>query len=538
MNVVLDIRGLSIHRMGLPHAPPIIDQISLTLHAGEVLGLIGESGAGKSTIGLSALGYTRPGCQITGGQILFEGRDLLKLDQAQLRALRGSGIAYIAQSAAQSFNPSLSLGTQICEASLRVAGADRASVTGYAIDLLGQLDVPDPAGFLNRYPFEVSGGQLQRAMAAMAMMTKPKIIVFDEPTTALDVTTQVEVLAAFRKLIRDHGTAALYITHDLAVVAQMADRIMVLRHGKMIEMGETDQILNRPQQTYTAALISERLPTLDDASPDIGAPLLNVEHLDAGYGPKIKILSDISLSICPNDVFAVVGESGSGKSTLARAIAGLIAPSAGLVRFEGQTLAASITRRPRNLARRIQYVFQLPDIALNPRHSVYETLARPLKFYFDLSPDQIKVRVFELLDQMELAPDIAQRLPGALSGGQKQRLCIARALAAKPDLIICDEITSALDQLVAEEILKLLQRLRIEFGLAYLFITHDLGLVARIANKVAVLQKGRMVAQGPLAETLVYGRDPYIDRLLTCVPQMRTDWLDEIEARRRISTTA
>jgi peptide/nickel transport system ATP-binding protein len=180
----------------------------------------------------------------------------------------------------------------------------------------------------------------------------------------------------------------------------------------------------------------------------------------------------------------------------------------------------------------------LPDIALNPRHSVYETLARPLKFYFDLSPDQIKVRVFELLDQMELAPDIAQRLPGALSGGQKQRLCIARALAAKPDLIICDEITSALDQLVAEEILKLLQRLRIEFGLAYLFITHDLGLVARIANKVAVLQKGRMVAQGPLAETLVYGRDPYIDRLLTCVPQMRTDWLDEIEAKRRISTTA
>jgi peptide/nickel transport system ATP-binding protein len=511
----------------------LVDHISFTLKPGEILGLIGESGAGKSTIGLCALGYTRPGCAIVGGQIQFDGLDIRHLTPKALRNLRGTGIAYIAQSAANSFNPSLTLGRQICEIVLNRGHLSPDAARARALDLLAQLDIPNPAQFFDRYPHEVSGGQLQRAMAAMAMMTRPRLLIFDEPTTALDVTTQVEVLAGFKKLIRDHQTAALYITHDLAVVAQMADQIMVLQRGHMVELGTTDQILNHPAEAYTAALVCQHRaaqnkyigPEKDDDF------ILSVQGLSAGYARSAPILGDISLNLKRGSFFAVVGESGSGKSTFARAISGLLAPFSGMIRFQGEPLAPRIADRGRDIARRIQFVFQIPDTALNTRQSVFEILARPIRFYFNPPEAEVRARVEKLIAQMELPKDCLFRRPGALSGGQKQRLCLARALAAEPDLILCDEITSALDQLVAEEILALLERLRHETGVSLMFITHDLGLVSARADYVAVLRQGQLIACGPTDQTLVTGCDPYIDRLLTCVPEMRTDWLDQILTR-------
>ena len=511
----------------------LVDHISFSLKPGEILGLIGESGAGKSTIGLCALGYTRPGCAITGGHIHFDGLDIRHLSQKALRNLRGTGIAYIAQSAANSFNPSLTLGRQICEVVLNRGHLSPDAARTRALDLLKQLDIPNPVEFFDRYPHEVSGGQLQRAMAAMAMMTRPRLLIFDEPTTALDVTTQVEVLAGFKKLIRDHQTAALYITHDLAVVAQMADRIMVLQRGRMVELGMTEQILNHPAQAYTAALVCQhRAAQKTDADlvkdDDL---ILSIEGLSAGYSRANPILTDINLNLKRGSFFAVVGESGSGKSTLARAISGLLAPLSGTIRFQGEALAPRIANRSRDLARRIQFVFQIPDTALNPRQSVFDIIARPIRFYFNPPESEVKSRVEKLIEQMELPNDCLHRRPGALSGGQKQRLCLARALAAEPDLILCDEITSALDQLVAEEILALLERLRQTTGVTLMFITHDLGLVSARADHVAVLCQGKLIACGSTGQTLVTGCDPYIDRLLTCVPEMRTGWLDQILTR-------
>jgi peptide/nickel transport system ATP-binding protein len=511
----------------------LVDHISFNLKPCEILGLIGESGAGKSTIGLCALGYTRPGCAITGGQIQFDGLDIRNLSQKALRNLRGTGIAYIAQSAANSFNPSLTLGRQICEVVLNRGHLTPDAARARALELLGQLDIPNPAQFFDRYPHEVSGGQLQRAMAAMAMMTRPRLLIFDEPTTALDVTTQVEVLAGFKKLIRDHQTAALYITHDLAVVAQMADRIMVLQRGHMVELGTTDQILNHPAETYTAALVCQHRAAQDKDGRLVKEDdfILSVQGLSAGYARAAPILSDINLNLKRGSFFAVVGESGSGKSTLARAISGLLAPLSGTIRFQGEALAPRIADRRRDFARRIQFVFQIPDTALNPRQSVFEIIARPIRFYFNPPEAEVHARVEKLVEQMELPKDCLYRRPGALSGGQKQRLCLARALAAEPDLILCDEITSALDQLVAEEILTLLERLRQTTGISLMFITHDLGLVSARADHVAVLCQGKLIACGPTGQTLVTGCDPYIDRLLTCVPEMRTDWLDQVLTR-------
>jgi peptide/nickel transport system ATP-binding protein len=511
----------------------LVDHISFSLKPGEILGLIGESGAGKSTIGLCALGYTRPGCAIVGGQIQFDGLDIRNLSPKALRNLRGTGIAYIAQSAANSFNPSLTLGRQICEVVLNRGHLTQDAARVRALDLLEQLDIPDPAAFFDRYPHEVSGGQLQRAMAAMAMMTRPRLLIFDEPTTALDVTTQVEVLAGFKKLIRDHQTAALYITHDLAVVAQMADRIMVLQRGRMVELGTTEQILNHPAQAYTAALVCQHRAAQDknDGLVKDDDFILSVEGLSAGYSRANPILSNINLNLKRGSFFAVVGESGSGKSTLARAISGLLAPFSGTILFQGKALAPRIADRPRDIARRIQFVFQIPDTALNPRQSVFEIIARPIRFYFNPPEAEVKARVEKLVAQMELPNDCLHRRPGALSGGQKQRLCLARALAAEPDLILCDEITSALDQLVAEEILTLLERLRLDIGISLMFITHDLGLVSARADHVAVLCQGQLIACGPTGQTLVTGCDPYIDRLLTCVPEMRAGWLDQVLTR-------
>ncbi|MBV9633026.1 MAG: ABC transporter ATP-binding protein [Methylobacteriaceae bacterium] len=514
--------------------PCLVDNVSFALKRGEVLGLIGESGAGKSTIGLAALGYTRLGCSITGGQIVFKGKDIRRMSAEERRMLRGSGVADIAQSAAASFNPAHTIMEQVCEVPVRHGIMSSEKARAEAVQLFRELDLPNPETFGSRYPHQVSGGQLQRAMAAMAMAARPDILVFDEPTTALDVTTQVEVLASFRKLIREHGTAALYITHDLAVVAQIADRIMVLRRGKMIELGNAGQILLSPREEYTRRLVAERVSGHSFLPEQQGEPpLLTVDRVSASYAQLVKVIDNVSLTLSRGDTLAVVGESGSGKSTLARVIIGLLPRESGDIKFRSESLTPRLADRNKDKLRRIQMIYQMPDVALNPRQTLYDVIGRPVRFYFNRTDAQVRERVHELLRQIDLPENFASRHPGELSGGQKQRVSIARALAAEPDLIICDEVTSALDQLVGEEILRLLKRLQDELRVAYLFITHDLGTVRRIANKVAVMRKGQLVAGGDTATVFAPPYHPYTELLLSSVPEMRRDWLDEVLAKRK-----
>ena len=538
-DILLSMRGLRIEGQSDEQWQEIVHGIDLDLHRGEVMGLIGESGAGKSTIGLAAMGYARPGCRITGGEITFDGIDLRTSSEDELRSLRGVRISYVAQSAAASFNPAHRLIDQFSETPVQHGVKSRAEAEEDARVLFRRLKLPFPNTIGNRYPHQVSGGQLQRAMTAMAMSCRPDLIIFDEPTTALDVTTQIEVLAAIKDVVKEFNTAAIYVTHDLAVVAQMADRIMVLRHGNMIEEGVAREMLANPKDPYTRDLLAVRTYAKDDVDliPH-ETPLLKVENVTASYGGGVKVLHDVSVQIPRGRTVAVVGESGSGKSTLARAITGLLPPESGRVMYEGEPLPVALEQRGREQLRRMQMIYQMPDTALNPRQRIREIIGRPLSFYLDLHGAKKEARVRELLEMIEMNPDeYIDRLPGELSGGQKQRICIARALAAEPDLIICDEVTSALDQLVAEEILKLLQRLQDEVNVSYLFITHDLATVRAIADEIVVMLQGRVVEQGPKEEVLTPPHHEYTDLLLSSVPEMDPDWLDRLLAERQLAKT-
>ncbi|HAV61514.1 MAG TPA: ABC transporter, partial [Verrucomicrobiales bacterium] len=498
-----------------------------------VLGLIGESGAGKSTIGLATLAYGRGGCRITGGEVWLRGRNILQLSPAELGKLRGSEVTYVAQSAAAAFNPSHRLIDQVVETSLG-PGARRDRIEGRSIDLFRKLHLPDPDRIGERYPHQVSGGQLQRAMTAMALCPKPSLIVFDEPTTALDVTTQIEVLAAIKEAIRDEQTAALYITHDLAIVAQIADEVLVLRHGKAVEHGTAQQVLEAPREDYTRRLVAVRKIRKDASAVD-SRPLLEIRGVTAAYGNAVPVLNDVSLAVPRGQTLAIVGESGSGKSTLARVATGLLPPSQGEVVFEGKPLPAKVENRSKEQLRRIQMIYQMPDTAMNPRQTVGDIIGRPLRFYFRLSGAERRARVVELLKLIEMDEKYIDRYPAELSGGQKQRVCIARAIAARPDLVICDEPTSALDPLVADEILKLMLTLQAETHVSYLFITHDIATVRAIADSIAVMYKGSIVRYGPKARVLSAPFDDYTDLLLSSVPEMRMGWLDNVLKTRRMS---
>ena len=501
----------------------IVKGVSLELRRGEVLGLIGESGAGKSTLGLAAMGFARPGCRITSGQISFDGQNLLSLSEAERRALRGGRIAYVAQSAAASFNPAHRLLDQTIEATLRSTDSSAADAHKDAVQLYDTLQLPSPQTIGDRFTHQVSGGQLQRVMTAMAMSPRPDLIIFDEPTTALDVTTQVEVLAAIRDIVSRFNTAAIYITHDLAVVAQMADKIKVLRYGQTIEDAPTRQMLTNPQQPYTKSLWAVRSIKRDQrTSDDI---ILSMQGVDARYGKGNKVLDDVSIDLPRGRTVAVVGESGSGKSTAARVITGLLPQEAGQITFKGQRLPAALKQRSRTQLQQIQMIYQMADTALNPRHKVREIIGRPLEFYLGLTGSARDQRIFELLAMIELDESFADRLPEELSGGQKQRICIARALAAEPEVIICDEVTSALDQIVQEGILKLLLSLQERLGLSYLFITHDIATVRAIADEIVVMFMGKVVEQGPKQQIFTPPHPDYTELLLSSVPDMDPDWL-------------
>ncbi|MEM9441660.1 MAG: ABC transporter ATP-binding protein, partial [Pseudomonadota bacterium] len=453
---ILQMRGLRIEGRADDSWQEIVHGIDLDLKRGEVLGLIGESGAGKSTIGLAAMGFARDGCRIAGGDIHFDGINLMEATEVEKRALRGARIAYVAQSAAAAFNPAHRLVDQFVEAPVQHGLRQRTDSEAEAIDLYRRLQLPEPESIGFRYPHQVSGGQLQRAMTAMAMACRPDLIIFDEPTTALDVTTQIEVLASIRSAVEQFGTAALYITHDLAVVAQMTDRIMVLRHGHLVEEDRTRDMLKAPREDYTRALWSVRSFRKPESPAPEGMPLMSMEGVTAGY-TDIDVLRNVSIAIAKQRTVAIVGESGSGKSTAARVIAGLLPPRLGHVKFANEVLPPDYRQRTKEQLRKLQMIYQMPDTALNPRQRVRDIIGRPLQLYFNQNSAQRERRICELLDMIELEPgQFIDRLPNELSGGQKQRICIARALAAEPELVICDEVTSALDQLVAEGILKLL----------------------------------------------------------------------------------
>ena len=522
---LLKIRGLKIEGKSDEVWSPIVNGIDLDLKKGEVLGLIGESGAGKSTVGLAAMGFTRDGCRISGGTVDFDGVDLVAASAAVKRNMLGKRIAYVAQSAAASFNPAHRLIDQHTEAPMQHKIRAKAESELDGMELYRRLRLPDPDNIGFRYPHQVSGGQLQRAMTAMAMSCRPDLIVFDEPTTALDVTTQVEVLAAIRDIVEQFDTAAIYITHDLAVVAQMADRIKVLRYGEDVEESETRKMVNDPKHPYTKSLWSVRaLQKKVRESKDL---LLEIKTVNASYG-KMKVLHDISISVPRGTTVAVVGESGSGKSTTARVVTGLLPPENGQIVFDGNVLPAKLADRNKDQLRKIQMIYQMADTAMNPRQTVEEIIDRPLEFYGGLSRKKREAKVSELLKMIELDDSFMDRLPSELSGGQKQRICIARALAAEPELIICDEVTSALDQIVQEGILRLLMDLQSKLGITYIFITHDIATVRAISDEIVVMYQGKLVEQGLKTEVL---SPPYLDYtqlLLSSVPEMDPDWLTDL----------
>ncbi|EDP64258.1 ABC transporter related protein [alpha proteobacterium BAL199] len=535
-SLLLDVKDLRIEGYSDEKWVEIVHGISLSLNRGEVLGLIGESGAGKSTIGLAAMGYARDGCRISGGSIEFDGMELTTSSEMEMRVLRGSRIAYVAQSAAASFNPAHTLIEQHVEAPLHYRMRKRTEAQEDAMELYHRLRLPNPQEIGFRYPHQVSGGQLQRAMTAMAMACRPDLIIFDEPTTALDVTTQIEVLAAIRDIVDQFDTAAIYITHDLAVVAQMADKIKVLLKGDEVEESSTEEMLDNPKEDYTRSLWAVRSFKRTQKSRPGGdaVPVVSVQDIDASYGTA-KVLEDVSFDIHAGMTVAVVGESGSGKSTTARCITGLLAPTKGKVLFNGEELPTSYRDRTKDQLRQAQMIYQMADTALNPKVKIHEIIGRPAKFYGGLSGAALKARVDELLDLIELEPSqYYNRYPPELSGGQKQRIGIARALAANPSFIICDEVTSALDQLVAEGILKLLDKLQREFDLAYMFITHDLATVRAIADEVVVMRRGKVIEQGSKVEMFKPPHHPYTDLLLSSVPEMDPNWLTTVLEERGV----
>ena len=515
-----------------------VDNVTVEIHPREVVALIGESGAGKTTVALAALGYARPGTQIVEGRVLLDDTDILKMSPAERRDMRGKDIAYVAQSAQASLNPAIPIGEQVSEGLVIHNIATGEEAKRRATELLTTLDLPDPPALVERFPHQASGGQQQRIMMAMAMSCGPKLLVLDEPTTALDVTTQIEVLKAIKDAIQDRHMAAIYVSHDLAVVAQVADRILVMNGGRVVEQGTADEILNNPQDDYTKLLLSAvrpppdasaKAPDSDVAKNDV---ILRIKSVCATYErPPLfgsitreqQVLQDIDLEVRSQEVLAVVGESGCGKSTLARVVAGLHPALSGELEFAGELLRDEVSKRQRDTLRKIQIVFQSPDLSLNPEHLVEKSLARPLGLYFDMTAAERRDRVDDLLESVGLDPDYAGRYPGELSGGERQRLSLARAFAAQPELVLCDEVLSSLDTVVAASVLDLMRDLRRKFQVAYMFISHDLSTVATIADRVAVLYAGRVVDIGPTKQVFATPHHPYTSLLIASVPTLKLD---------------
>ncbi|SHJ89593.1 peptide/nickel transport system ATP-binding protein [Shimia gijangensis] len=517
----------------------IVKSVNFQVKRGEVVALIGESGSGKTTISLSALGYCKPGLKFAGGQAILLGEDVTGKTTDELRPARGENVAYLAQSAAATFNPSIRINEQVTEAPVLHGTKTQAEANAKALELYKALELPDPENIGSRYPHQVSGGQLQRLMAAMALCGDPDLLVLDEPTTALDVTTQIEVLKAFKSVIQDQGAAAIYVTHDLAVVAQIADHIVVLYNGEVKEAGPVDTIINAPAHPYTKRLMAAIRPLPEAGQGEISSDehlrddaALEVSNIDAGYGtgsggkPNVMVLRDINVAIERGKTVGIIGESGCGKSTLARVMAGLLPACDGEIRLDGQVLHPQLEKRTREQLRKVQFVYQMAETALNPHQRIRDILGRPVEFYRGLKGAKKRARVEELLRLVELPTQFADRFPHELSGGQKQRVNLARALAAEPEVVLCDEVTSALDTIVGANVIDLLTRLQKETGVSFVFISHDLSTVASFADEIVVLYAGRVAEQGETDKVLTPPFHPYTRLLVSSVPEPRIGWLE------------
>ncbi|CAM3497297.1 ABC transporter ATP-binding protein [Agrobacterium radiobacter] len=539
MSNLVEIRGLKVEATtDSGRRIDIIKGVDIDIADGEIVALIGESGSGKTTIALTLMGYARPGCRISSGSVKVAGRDMVQLSEAERATIRGTKVTYVPQSAAAAFNPAQRIIDQVIEVTRihHLMPPQEARVR--AVELFKALSLPNPETIGERYPHQVSGGQLQRLSAAMALIGNPKLVIFDEPTTALDVTTQIEVLRAFKSAMCKGGIGGVYVSHDLAVVAQIADRIVVLKGGEVQETGTTADILENAQHPYTRELLTafhDKARVVTPIKQEQATPLLDIEELIAGYGtkggdkmPLVRAVDSVSLSVYPGRNLGIIGESGCGKSTLARAIAGILPAASGHVIFEGKELDADARRRTGDQLRRMQIVFQYADTALNPSKPIEDILGRPLTFYHGMKGKARDARIDQLLDMVKLPRSVRHRHPSGLSGGQKQRVNFARALAAEPSLIICDEITSALDTVVAAAIIDLLGELQRELNLSYIFISHDLSVVETICDEIVVMYGGQKVEHLE-TEAIKSPTHPYSKLLFSSVPKLDPKWLDNLQ---------
>ncbi|CAH2602958.1 glutathione ABC transporter ATP binding subunit GsiA [Rhodovastum atsumiense] len=535
---LLEIRGLTV---ALPEGGDrafAVEGVSFDIFPREILCVVGESGSGKSVTGHAIMGLLpKPALRVAAGAILLHGQNVLAMTEAEQRALRGQRIGMIFQEPMTALNPLMRVGAQIEEVLEIHTLLDRAQRRERVLELIAAVGLPDPEAIRRSYPFRLSGGQRQRVMIAMALALEPDLLIADEPTTALDVTTQKQILELIRDIQRTRRMAVMFITHDFGVVAEIADRVAVMQHGHLVELGRAEEVLNRPQHPYTRKLIAS-LPGHGAPRPPFerqGEALLAADGIRKAYrgrgGRELVVADDINLTIHPGETVGLVGESGSGKSTLARTVVGLVRPDGGRMWFKGTDLLGLDRRRFKPFRRDVQMVFQDPYASLNPRHRVGDIIAQgPIAF--GEAAEVARARARELLELVGLPAAAAARYPHEFSGGQRQRISIARALAVRPALLIADEPVSALDASVQSQVLRLLDDIRRRFNLAMLFITHDLRIAAEICDTVGVMHRGRIVEYGPAAEVLSRPTDPYTQLLLDAVPGR--DWqiprgLDQVQ---------
>jgi peptide/nickel transport system ATP-binding protein len=521
----LDVRELRVSTVA---GSPVLKGVSYAIAPGEVLALVGESGSGKTTAGLAALGHFRRGLTPTGGTVTAAPRDgqpvdVLELGERERRTLRGHTLAYVPQDPALSLNPALRIGHQILEVlQAHAYGASDEERAARVAEVLDEVGLPGDDAYQRRYPHQLSGGQQQRVGIAMAFACRPSVVVLDEPTTGLDVTTQTLVLRTVAALTAEHKVAALYITHDLAVVATIADRVAVMRGGEVVEVGTTEEVLRRPAHAYTRELV-DAVPDLDGdgklPEPDGGTETLRVTDLSVSYGEH-EVLHEVSFTVRSGECLLLLGESGSGKTTLSRSVAGLNEHYTGAVHLDGTALAPSTRGRSAEDLRAVQYVFQSPYSSLNPRRTIAQSVEVPLEMLTDMQRAERRERVAETLDRVRLSRKLAGRLPDQLSGGERQRAAIARALVTTPELLLCDEVTSALDVSVQATIIDLLCELRAELGTAMVFVTHNIALARHVADRIAVLRGGEIVETGSVDEVLSDPRHEYTRQLLANTPRM------------------
>lgn len=533
-NVVLSVNALQVVARTEGRDLPLVEGLSFDLHRGETLCIAGESGSGKSITSLAIMGLLpQPAVRVASGSILFDGKDIVTLDEPAMRHIRGNRIAMIFQEPMTSLNPVLSIGRQLIEAIETHTSLSRSAARARAIKALNAVRIPQAERRLKQYPHELSGGMRQRVMIAMALALEPDVLIADEPTTALDVTVQGEVLELLRDLKREFGTSIILITHDMGVVAEMADRVIVMQTGKMIESGAVGPLFAEPQAPYTQALL-DAVPRLGDGMRKSGdarreprPAVIEVDHLTVGFDlrggvfgrvtHRVHAVEDVSFTIAERETFSLVGESGCGKSTIAKALAGLV-PFAGNINLLGNSISGLDRHGMKRVRRDIQMIFQDPFASLDPRMRVGDLVGEPLVIHGIATPSERRDRVAALFQRVGLNADQMERYPHEFSGGQRQRICIARALALRPKLIIADESVSALDVSVQARVLELLKELQAEFGIAYLFISHDMAVVENISDRVAVMYLGQIVEMGTRTQIFSNPQHAYTRRLIDAVP--------------------